>query len=180
MARTKTTTPVETEVEEPVAGAEAEELPPETPDAPEAPESPDAAPGGVRKPLGTKEVIPFKWKLVGRGGDLIVTLFKSVEQEDAQAQFERLGREGYYTNLQILDVNAKVEQPKPTKPVHKPKPVKEPEKPSKSVKTKEAPAKGKPTKEKPTAVAVKSSPKKKTMPAKVSKPAAKKSASKKK
>ena len=74
-----------------------------------------------KRPLGTKEVIPFAWKLVGTSQGVALTLFKAVDRADVEAQHERVNREGYYTDLRILDVNEKVKQPKPVKP---PKPVK--------------------------------------------------------
>lgn len=136
VAKSKSITTVEPEADEPVV-AETDELPPESL------EPSEAAPGVVRKPLGAKEVIPFKWKLVGRGGDLVVTLFKSVEREDVEAQFERLSREGYYADLQILDINAKVEQPKPTKSVARANKARGAEKSAKAAKEKSAAGKGK-------------------------------------
>lgn len=89
---------------------------------------PASAPGGPvpgRKSLGVKEPIVFKWKVIGRSGPMFVTLFKSVEREEVEAQLERLTRDGYYTNLQILEASAKVEQPPQPKEVKKIK-VKEP------------------------------------------------------
>lgn len=85
---------------------------------------PASAPGGPvpgRKSLGVKEPIVFKWKVVGRSGHMNVTLFKSVEREEADAQLERLTRDGYYTNLLIMEAAAKVEQPPQPKEVKKPK-----------------------------------------------------------
>lgn len=102
-----------TEVEEPVVPEEAEETPELV--VAEAAESPDAPPGVARKAMGTKEIIPFAWKLIGRSGDLMVTLFKAVERDDVQAQFDRLTAEGYYRDLQIVDVNFKIDQPKQIK-----------------------------------------------------------------
>lgn len=92
---------------------------------------PASAPGGPvpgRKSLGVKEPIIFKWKVVGRSGHMNVTLFKSVEREEAEAQLERLTRDGYYTNLQIMEAAAKVEQPPQPKEAKKAK-VKEAAKP---------------------------------------------------
>lgn len=89
---------------------------------------PASAPGGPvpgRKSLGVKEPIVFNWKIVGRSGHMNVTLFKSVEREEVEAQLERLTRDGYYTNLQILEAKAKVEQPPQPKEAKKAK-VKEP------------------------------------------------------
>lgn len=75
---------------------------------------PASAPGGPvpgRKSLGVKEPIVFKWKVVGRSANMNVTLFKSVEREESEAQLDRLTRDGYYTHLQIMEAAAKVEQP---------------------------------------------------------------------
>lgn len=74
------------------------------------------APTGKR-PLGTKEVIPFEWKLIGVSKDTALILFKAVDRADVEAQYERVKREGYYTDLRIVDINEKVKQPKPPKPV---------------------------------------------------------------
>jgi len=72
------------------------------------------APTGKR-PLGTKEVIPFEWKLIGISQNIALTLFKAVDRADVEAQYERVKREGYYTDLLIVDINEKVKQPKPVK-----------------------------------------------------------------
>ncbi len=69
------------------------------------------SPGTAKKPLGAKEVIPFEWKLVGKSSGFFLTLFKAVEQQEVEAQLERVRKEGYYTDLRILDANAKIEQP---------------------------------------------------------------------
>ena len=85
---------------------------------------PASAPGGPvpgRKSLGVKEPIIFNWKIVGRSGHMNVTLFKSVEREEVEAQLERLTRDGYYTHLQILEAKAKVEQPPQPKEAKKAK-----------------------------------------------------------
>jgi hypothetical protein len=68
-----------------------------------------------KKPLGTKEVIPFEWKLVGYTGGTAVTLFKAVDRQDVEVQYERILKDGYYKDLKILDINAKVVQPKKPK-----------------------------------------------------------------
>lgn len=70
-----------------------------------------AGPVPGKRALGVKEPIIFKWKLIGTSHNMTLTLFKSVEREDADAQLERTQREGYYTDLKILDADAKVEQP---------------------------------------------------------------------
>jgi hypothetical protein len=108
---------VEADIVEPDA-VEAEVVDPDLADADlpiddvaEAPVAAVAAP--VRKSIGMKEVPPFLWKLVGTSGDLRVTLFKNAEREEVDAQLERLTREGYYRDLEILAIDAPVEQHKP-------------------------------------------------------------------
>ena len=86
------------------------------PDAEKAKLQPTAA----RRPPGAKEVIPFVWKLVGESRGVILTLFKSVERDEVESQFERLRRDCYYADLRILDVNEKVEQPASAKKQEKP------------------------------------------------------------
>lgn len=86
----------------------------DVPDAAVPAEGPAAAAPG-KKPVGVKEVIPFAWKLIGQANGLYLTLFKSIEREDSDAQLERVQRDGYYTNLRVMPVNEKVEQPKPAK-----------------------------------------------------------------
>ncbi|MEK6676880.1 MAG: hypothetical protein AABZ47_14650 [Planctomycetota bacterium] len=106
------------------------ELPPvvELDVVPEIPEivpgivSPEARGPTARKALGTKEVIPFQWKLIGKAEGLILTLFKSVAREDSDAQLDRVGKEGYYKELAVVDINAKPEKPN-KKPVMKEKEV---------------------------------------------------------
>lgn len=87
-------------------------------------ETPDAVAEGpavaTKRPLGVKEVIPLKWKVVGESGGLVLTLFKSVELEDSEAQLERLTKDGFYTNLRLLDVAEKITQP-PQPEVAKPR-----------------------------------------------------------
>ena len=70
--------------------------------------SPPAAP--PRRGPGTKDVPPFQWKLIGDCTGFSMTLFKSVEREEVEAQLERVRKENYYGNLRILDVNEKVRQ----------------------------------------------------------------------
>lgn len=72
-----------------------------------------------KRTLGVKEPIVFKWKLIGTSNNMAMTLFKAVEREDVDAQFERMQREGYYTDLKILEADAKVEQPSQPKGAHK-------------------------------------------------------------
>jgi len=75
----------------------------------------DAPTPAPRRQLGVKEPIVFKWKLLGSAGDVVLTLFKSTERADVDAQFERIQREGYYQNLRIVEADAKVAQSKKTR-----------------------------------------------------------------
>jgi hypothetical protein len=84
-------------------------------DSPNGNTSPTPAPS-PKKPIGTKEVPAFAWKLVGLSSGVRVTLFKAVEHADVEAQLGRLTRDGYYTELEILDIDAKVTQPKSAAP----------------------------------------------------------------
>ncbi len=69
--------------------------------------SPAPAP---RRGPNVKEVIPFAWKLLGVARGAILTLFKSVEREETEAQMERVLRDGYYTNLRIVENDYKIKQ----------------------------------------------------------------------
>lgn len=75
-----------------------------------------------KRALGVKEPIIFKWKLVGKSNNMTLTLFKAVEREDVDAQFERTQREGYYTDLKIIEADEKVEQPVQSKGTKKASP----------------------------------------------------------
>ena len=55
-----------------------------------APQKPDAAKVG-RKPAGTKEIVPFEWKLIGESHGLALTLFKAVAREDVESLLESSG-----------------------------------------------------------------------------------------
>ncbi|UCE58202.1 MAG: hypothetical protein JSU63_12255 [Phycisphaerales bacterium] len=79
-----------------------------------------AAPATPKKPLGAKEVVPFEWKLVGEAQGMILTLFKAVEHPEVEAQLERISKDGYYSNLRILEADTKIVQPKPPTPPKKP------------------------------------------------------------
>lgn len=79
--------------------------------------TPAAPKPAVRRGPSAKEVIPFKWKLVGDAQGMILTLFKAVEREEVEAQFERIRREGYYADLRILDADEKIKQSAATKSV---------------------------------------------------------------
>jgi hypothetical protein len=58
-----------------------------------------------------KEVPAFEWKLVGYADGLTLTLLKSVEHKDAEAQLNRLQSEGYYDGLAIYPIDAPVPPP---------------------------------------------------------------------
>ncbi|MFH1110598.1 MAG: hypothetical protein V1790_15575 [Planctomycetota bacterium] len=81
-----------------------------------------AGPVPGKRALGVKEPIIFKWKLIGTSQNMTLTLFKSVEREEAEAQLDRLQKDGYYTELKILEAETKVEQPLPLKGAKKPSP----------------------------------------------------------
>lgn len=72
------------------------------------PVSPTPAP---RRAPGTKEIIPFRWKLLGESHGAILTLFKSVERSETEAQYDRAHEEGYYSKLRIVDNDEKTVQP---------------------------------------------------------------------
>ena len=74
-------------------------------------EKPRPQPSSAKKSPGTKEVIAFKWKLVGESYGVALTLFKAIERPDVEAQLTRVDREGYYKNLRILEADEKVKQP---------------------------------------------------------------------
>lgn len=120
--------PVVAEVEDVLPNDDVVDVLPILPDAPVA--EPGAIPVGGKR-IGVKEPIPFKWKIIGSSGRYILTLFKSVEREDADAQIERLQKDSYYTDLRVVDINEKIEQPvvkepKRTKPDKLAKPEKMP------------------------------------------------------
>lgn len=97
---------------------------------------------GAKRSMGAKEPIPFKWKIIGSSGRFILTLFKSVEREDADAQIERLQKDGYYTNLRVVDINEKIEQP--PSPKESKKSIAKPDKFEKSAKSDRTPEKAEP------------------------------------
>jgi hypothetical protein len=69
-----------------------------------------------KKVIGSKEVPPFAWKVVGRSGNTVLVLFKAVESADAEAQLARLRSDKYYKDLRVVDIDAKIVQPpKPAK-----------------------------------------------------------------
>jgi hypothetical protein len=71
----------------------------------------DAAPGPPKRSVGPKELPPFEWKVIGESYGAIVTLYKSIEREDADAQLERLERDGYYAKLRIVEAKEVIKQP---------------------------------------------------------------------
>ena len=80
--------------------------------------APAAAPAApARRPLGTKEVIPFAWKVIGVSGEMVLTLFKSIEKEDSEAHLARLGKDGVYRNLRLVEADYKISQPKSVRAV---------------------------------------------------------------
>lgn len=110
MPNSKTATdpdPTETNIPEPDAT-------PDILDGIDEGDSSDVVASGVAKksPLGAKEVPPFEWKLLGTVNYATLTLFKSVDRADSEAQLERVQRDGYYKDLRIVGVNDKVVQPK--------------------------------------------------------------------
>ena len=44
-----------------------------------------------------------------------MTLFKSIERDEVEAQYERIMRDGYYTHVEIVDIGAKIQQTKAAK-----------------------------------------------------------------
>ena len=136
-------------------------------DAPASSEGP-AQPTTAKRSIGAKEPIIFMWKLLGTSDGVILTLFKAVEREEIEAHLERVAKEGYYTDLRIVDANEKVVQTKPPIPIA-------PEKPSARSKKAAKPV----TVKKPKTVRISKratpAPKKKAPPKKASKakPAAK-------
>lgn len=81
---------------------------PETGDS-KKPGAPQSGPIARRAP-GAKEVIPFQWKLLGECRGVILTLFKAVEKDEVEAQYERLARDGYYGKLRITGAEEKIKQ----------------------------------------------------------------------
>lgn len=71
-----------------------------------------ATPGpAAKKAPAAKEIPPFQWKLVGYSRGIPLTLLKSVERSDIEAQLERYRAEGYYTELTIHPIDAKIPIP---------------------------------------------------------------------
>jgi len=100
-----------------------------------------AAPKAVaKKGSSAKEVIPFKWKLVGDAQGMILTLFKAVEREEVESQLERIQREGYYANLRILDADYEIKQSAAAKSALMRAREREPKTPKKTAKGRAKPA----------------------------------------
>jgi len=174
--------PVVEEVEDAPVADEAMES---NPVAVDLPVEAEAGPVVAKRSIGPKEPIPFKWKILGTADRYVLTLFKSVEREDAEAQLERLAKEGYYTSLRIADISEKIEQPvqkeakkpkaakkEPTEKAAKPERLPKPQKTSREEKASQKDRAGKSSKagktaakpakraEKPTSKSQKSSKKK--------------------
>ena len=66
----------------------------------------------ARKPGSPKEVPPFLWKLVGYSRGIPLTLLKCAERSDAEAHLQRYQEEGYYGDLTIHPIDAKIQLPK--------------------------------------------------------------------
>ncbi len=63
-------------------------------------------------PAVAKEIPEFEWKVVGYSQGVPLILFKSVEKEDAEGQYQRHLNEGYYTNLALHPIKKKISMPK--------------------------------------------------------------------
>ncbi|HNQ22057.1 MAG TPA: hypothetical protein PKK06_03085 [Phycisphaerae bacterium] len=57
-----------------------------------------------KRSVGPKEAPPFTWKLVGESSGLVVTLFKATDRAEVEGQLERVRKDGYYTNLQVVPI----------------------------------------------------------------------------
>ena len=79
-----------------------------------APQPGTAAPAPAHRRSGPlqKEVPPFEWKVVGYSQGVPLVLFKSVEQEEAEAQLQRHQQEAYYTKLALHPIKKKIPMPK--------------------------------------------------------------------
>ena len=144
-----------------------ESTPAKTPATPARPATP--APG--RRPGAAKEVPAFCWKVVGYSHGIPLVLFKSVEKEDAEAQFRRYREERYYRDLAIHPIDVKIPLPKDVvlAPHARPDP---PKPPKKAVPRKKPAPKAKtpPAKKKTPAKKVAVPKKKKAPPKKPAKP----------
>ena len=97
--------------EEPIAGKDAPNGTAEVAKPSNGQKTPPARVTVARRGPGTKEVIPFCWRLIGESDGFILTLFKSVDRDEAEAQLKRARADGYYVNLRVVDVNEKIKQP---------------------------------------------------------------------
>ncbi|HEY3246455.1 MAG TPA: hypothetical protein VGM03_24170 [Phycisphaerae bacterium] len=79
---------------------------------------------GPGRPGAPAEPPPFKWKLVGESAGISVTLIKSIEREEVEAQLLRLQQEGYYRKLLVVPIEEPPPAPVPKieKPPEPPKP----------------------------------------------------------
>ena len=100
---------------EPAEDKSADSTATESGDSPKEGAGSSTATAVAKKPLGAKEIIPFAWKLVGTSQDTVLTLFKTVDRAEAEGQLARLQNDGYYTDLRVLEIDTKVDQPKGTK-----------------------------------------------------------------
>ena len=144
--------------------------------------------------MSAKEPPAFKWKLAGYVDGLTVTLLKAVDQAEVEAQLERLQAEGYYRDLTIYPIDAKVppdpmaarfakERKAAERAAAPAKGSKSAHRPAKAPAAKAAPAKAKPKPVKPAArkpaPAAKKKVTKASKPVARGKPAKKKASSKK-
>lgn len=97
--------------EEPITGKDAPKGTADVTEPSNGQKTPPARVAVARKGPGTKEVIPFSWRLVGESDGFILTLFKSVDRDEAEAQLKRARADGYYVNLRVVDINEKIRQP---------------------------------------------------------------------
>lgn len=104
---------------EPEAASPLEADLPPMEEAPEEPEEPAVSEPEAAKAvepskshsgrsLTPKEIPPFAWKLVGMSSGRLLTLVKSVEKEEVESHLQRLHREGFYTNLDILPIDPEI------------------------------------------------------------------------
>ena len=132
------------ESEEPITGNGAPNGTADVAEPSDDQKAPPARVAAAKKGPGTKEVVPFSWRLVGESDGYILTLFKSVDRDEAEAQLKRARADGYYVNLRIVDINEKIRQPAAAKATAGAKTTAKSSKPKttvKAVKPKKAPTK---------------------------------------
>ncbi len=130
--------------EEPITGKDAPKGTADVAKPSNGQKTPPARVTVARRGPGTKEVIPFCWRLVGESDGFILTLFKSVDRDEAEAQLKRARADGYYVNLRVVDVNEKIKQPASAKAAIEAKTTAKsgkPKKTAKAAKAKKAPTK---------------------------------------